>query len=675
MKFLSVELEGIRAYDDKVVVDLSAASASQNVILIWGRNGRGKTSFLDSMKLLFTGTTDGRYREVGFPPKSLSEQQFIAGDGAQWEGLINRHTRQRAQAAGTGATARVAAVWEIEGRIVRAERSWTTDGTTSQEFLVLIDGDTRLTNEAADDRLDEFLPKEFVPFFFFDGEDIKSLAEQSERKPIDFDRLLRISFVSDLAFELEKVAVERQRLNLKEDVLQEIADNEAALVRARRSKEGAEQRLAQINEELVNDLAELRRLQRRREALGSGASEAVRANLEASRKKIRDDLIEAAARNANRLPAIAPILANAGLVEQAFASLDRRLQAAGATEAVLVRRVKQELPRWLKRVQGLAEPTRQAITAVLDEELDGLVATEVTAGPLGSVELGRAERVRNALNAWVVSGSDLRAAHAANLAEIYKLEIDLRDVEDALRRIEVGSESNLEEYTRVVAAITALEERGNEFNQSKGVQTLRLSEAETEIKKRTDRLKVLEGSQQQATKNNEEARAIRRLITALHELRDAFRESTREEVQTLINDKLQKLIFDHPLVHEVELDDDYTMSYRDSAGQRIGRSSLSSGLKQLAATALLWAMKDSAGHDIPVIVDTPLGRIDKENQDMLLTNYYPALSHQVIILPTNSEIDQRKLNILIDHVADQFVIENETGDRGTIHRNIVWDAN
>jgi DNA sulfur modification protein DndD len=674
MKFLSVELEGIRAYDDKVVVDLSRTSPEENVLLIWGRNGRGKTSFLDSMKLLFTGIADPKYREVGFPPKPLSEPLYVMGDGGQWEGLINRQTRLRAQASGTIATARVKATWEADGRVIIGERSWTSDGTSSHEFVVVTDGDTRLANDEADERLGEFLPKEFVNFFFFDGEDIKSLAERSERQPIDFDRLLRISFVNDLTIELEKVASERQRQNLKDDVLQEIAENEAALVRARRAKESAEQQLARINDILVADLAEMRRLTRRRENLSSGASEAIRADLEARRVQLREGLDEAAAATSQRLPAVAPLLVNLGLLRQAYNALDLRLQTAGAAEAVLIRRVKTSLPRWLARVDGLAPSTTAAIQAVIDQELDDLVVQPPSSGPLGAIDLGRAERLRNDLMGWLTAGDDLRAAQAANLAEIHRLQTELHDTEDALRRIEVGSESNLEEYTRVVAAITVIEERDAELNQTKGAQTQRLEDAVVEIEKRTNRLKLLEGSQQQATKNDEEARAIRRVITTLKELLDAFREATREEVQDLINDKLQKLIKDHPLIHRVELDDDYTMSYRDEAGHRIGRSSLSSGLKQLAATALLWAMKDSAGHHIPVIVDTPLGRIDRENQVMLLTNYYPALSHQVIVLPTDSEIDQRKLGILYPRIADQWVIQNETGDRADIQRGQMWDA-
>jgi hypothetical protein len=50
----------------------------------------------------------------------------------------------------------------------------------------------------------------------------------------------------------------------------------------------------------------------------------------------------------------------------------------------------------------------------------------------------------------------------------------------------------------------------------------------------------------------------------------------------------------------------------------------------------------------------------------MLHNYYPKLSHQVIVLPTNAEIDGRKLAILEPHVALHYKIVNETGQSARI---------
>ena len=100
MKLLYIELENIFAYEGKVQVDLDVVTPTKNVILIWGRNGKGKTSFLNCLKLLFLGAQSKQMRTVGFPPRSLPAGQYVLGDDSNWAGVINRRAAQRARASG-----------------------------------------------------------------------------------------------------------------------------------------------------------------------------------------------------------------------------------------------------------------------------------------------------------------------------------------------------------------------------------------------------------------------------------------------------------------------------------------------------------------------------------------------------------------------------------------------
>jgi DNA sulfur modification protein DndD len=90
-------------------------------------------------------------------------------------------------------------------------------------------------------------------------------------------------------------------------------------------------------------------------------------------------------------------------------------------------------------------------------------------------------------------------------------------------------------------------------------------------------------------------------------------------------------------------------------------STISAGMKQLSATALLWALKDISGREIPIIIDTPMGRIDAKHQENLLKKYYPKVGKQVILLPTDSELDERKYKLLQPHICKLYKLENSTG--------------
>jgi len=61
--------------------------------------------------------------------------------------------------------------------------------------------------------------------------------------------------------------------------------------------------------------------------------------------------------------------------------------------------------------------------------------------------------------------------------------------------------------------------------------------------------------------------------------------------------------------------------------------SLSAGMKQLMATALLWALNEVSGKPVPVVVDTPLARIDSGHQEAILTQYYPNAASRLSCSP------------------------------------------
>lgn len=65
---------------------------------------------------------------------------------------------------------------------------------------------------------------------------------------------------------------------------------------------------------------------------------------------------------------------------------------------------------------------------------------------------------------------------------------------------------------------------------------------------------------------------------------------------------------------------------------------------------------------MPLVIDTPLARIDRGHQENLLTRYYPFAGDQVIVLPTDSELDARKYALLAPHVYREFRLENPDGD-------------
>ena len=668
MKFLWIEIEHVFAYDKKASVNLSGTTDDQNIVLIWGHNGMGKTSFLNALKLLFTGVDHPSSRIVGFPPRPVGPLQYVIGDGAGWSGLINQPARRRAEREGVPVVARVKARWESDGLTVTAERLWTYDRTTFKESLRVFDGNERLVMDAAEARLEDFLPKDFVGFFFFDGEDIKSLAENAERKQIDFDKLLRIAFLKEATAELKKLITERQRSKMQHKIFDDLHDVEVDLAKTTGAIEAARNELERIDEDLLNDTIEHRRLMTRRENLSSGASEAQREALDTRRLALRDQLDETSGEVAATLPPDVPMLANLGLVRRALEAVEARLTAAGAAEVVLVRRVQTNLPTWIEEAPVSLDPAQISVLCeTISEGLDGLVDSAMDGGLFSNLDLGRADRLRVSLLKWVTVGPDRRRIQVANLTEAHRLRYELQQINDSLMEIEVGSQANLESYKEVIAEIAEIDDRIAKSNQRKGVLQDKLTQLAGEQRNLRADQKRLQKNRDEAAKVYSDLRFYNAVVRALNEVTEALRRKMRGNIEQLINDRIPLLLTNQLLIDKIILDESYTMFYQDRAGRPVGRSSLSSGTKQLVATALLWAMKDSAGYDMPVVIDTPLARIDRSNQTNLLCNYYPRLSHQVIVLPTDAEIDRSKLEMLQPNIWKQFTVRNyDTGESADI---------
>nr|GEY10450.1 hypothetical protein [Tanacetum cinerariifolium] len=77
----------------------------------------------------------------------------------------------------------------------------------------------------------------------------------------------------------------------------------------------------------------------------------------------------------------------------------------------------------------------------------------------------------------------------------------------------------------------------------------------------------------------------------------------------------------------------------DDEGVMLRKDELSAGEKQIFAISILEALARTSGRSLPVVIDTPLGRLDSVHRKKLVENYFPKTSHQVIILSTDTEID------------------------------------
>ena len=146
------------------------------------------------------------------------------------------------------------------------------------------------------------------------------------------------------------------------------------------------------------------------------------------------------------------------------------------------------------------------------------------------------------------------------------------------------------------------------------------------------------------------------------------------EVQSRKSDVLASTITDcyHKLANKQRLIDRITVNpttleiaYLDHAGKQLYSNMLSAGEKQLMVISVLWALAICSKKKLPVIIDTPLSRLDSAHRASVVKNYFPNASDQTMILSTDSEIDRRYYELIKESVGDEFTLRYDEDSRST----------
>lgn len=107
----------------------------------------------------------------------------------------------------------------------------------------------------------------------------------------------------------------------------------------------------------------------------------------------------------------------------------------------------------------------------------------------------------------------------------------------------------------------------------------------------------------------------------------------------------------------------------NSKNQEIDIDSRSAGEQQMISSALIWALTRISYLNLPIVIDTPLGRLDSKHRKNLIENYYKDLSSQVIILSTDTEVDANYLKEMAQYTYHQYTLDYDENKKYTVIRD------
>ncbi|WP_404448099.1 DNA sulfur modification protein DndD [Sutcliffiella horikoshii] len=133
---------------------------------------------------------------------------------------------------------------------------------------------------------------------------------------------------------------------------------------------------------------------------------------------------------------------------------------------------------------------------------------------------------------------------------------------------------------------------------------------------------------------------------------------------------LKKLFRKQDEFGKIEFDlNTYSIRLYNDQMQEISIQERSAGEMQMISSALIWALTIASDLALPMVIDTPLGRLDSYHRNHLINHYYKELSEQVIILSTDTEITKEYVELMESHSYKQYMLDYDERKKYTIIRD------
>ena len=153
----------------------------------------------------------------------------------------------------------------------------------------------------------------------------------------------------------------------------------------------------------------------------------------------------------------------------------------------------------------------------------------------------------------------------------------------------------------------------------------------------------------------------RRLQAVLRDFINEYRSTRVGQLETEFNRQFRSLTNAPGLVDRVEIDkDSYDITIVPRAGMTLPAQEQSAGQKEVVAFTLISSVVALPDRQLPVVIDTPLARLDSVHKGNILKNFFPNVAKQVIILSTDTEIGREQRQTLLPFIAKEYHLVRDT---------------
>lgn len=633
-------LSNFSAYAGTQTIDLSPAQRIKPIILVGGLNGAGKTSLLTAVRLALYGK---RIATLGNGQSNYSN--FL-------KELV--HDKRKKEVAVDLSFVTFSLGEEQQYKI---RRSWVfvDNGKAKETFTAWKNGQQdKVLSDTWDEFIDALMPVSISHLFFFDGEKVAEYANGEGTAALlqtGIQSLLGVDLLTKLKDDLGDLVYRKAKARKNNELVLKLDAVQSELGKLLGEKATLKQRRAGLVNRRERLEEELRKADDGFKASG--------ADLFLQRKEIEQALEDGKAEHARLQAELVELAAGPlpfGLVGDLVLEIQKQdKNEQEAHQAAMVVSVLEKRDREVLSILGNeSQKVGKAVAEFFEQDREARRQAMKT-----DIFLGLSKESRELLSGLGECLDEEKRKAQETIEESTQAQVRIEVAERKLKM--VPAEETVAQHIahrdelkgKMERVLVAVERVDKDLLQLAGA--LRFKEKER------DRILC-----QDATliyQKDEDARIAQYAKVARERIADfelRVLESKISYLESIILDCVGWLYRKKGFVCAIKIDpNDYELKLFGKRDEEIPIGVLSAGERQLLVIAILWGLGRASGRPLPVIIDTPLGRLDSVHRDNLLNYYFPAVSHQAVLLSTDTEIDKEAVEMLAPYVSKKYHLQHD----------------
>ncbi|MGV8815648.1 MAG: DNA sulfur modification protein DndD [Gelidibacter sp.] len=662
MKFNKLTIENYKSFQYPTVIDFPQGNEGKSIFLIGGMNGSGKTSIMEAVNIcLYGAKTDFLY-------KYINRKELAKGNA-----FVSFELELETDAHET----------------ILINRSWSAGATDSPkhkdltEKLVVVKDGKRVSvqnKEMWQDYINATIPQGITQFFFFDGEKIQEIAadDHSEvRLKSSLEAALGIQYISRLSSDVLYLKQE-ERKGFIEITDEDITFKESELKKEQRRLTNKTQERNDISEELERFKTEKEEAQARFKAifnLDPESSEVIK-----QKEKKRIQLSNKSHQLDNQIKTLTEQYLPWALSGKLFDDIKQQINiesqsnkqdAISENAVALAQKIVDnfDTPEPITAeplTENQKEKLRQRVLALLQENKSADEVVKI-------LNLSDRDTAKILNKIEEIEQSDVLLLEEL-LKEKSELDFEIQSLQMSLETSGT-SDSEKELFEELQSTIEGC-------NTQIGRLSVRLSNYNEDIVHLENKIKEIEleiGKLYEKHNFSKEKVDFIEECDAIANLMNTYMVKLRKNKVHLLQEKtyeMYKMLSSKSgLIKELEIDNKtYEITIKDKSGHEMRKSGLSAGEKEVFALSLLWGLAQTSQLNLPIIIDTPLSRLDSVHRDNIVNNYFPNAANQVIILSTDTEVDNNYFKSLEPHLTGAVSLEfSHNNELTTLKEGYFWN--